>query len=72
MRRIIDQIQGYPTGKSDGAVVPSMMRMPHLAGKDGMYPMMMASLYTNGTLVMCISFCICKACNPLINYLPKQ
>lgn len=45
--RLIDQILGGPTGKKDGAVVLSMVKMHHLVVKVGMSPMMMALLYTN-------------------------
>lgn len=49
MRRIIVQTPGKQTGKRDGAVVPSMAKMPHPAGKGGTYHMMMASPYTSYT-----------------------
>ncbi|GJV95038.1 hypothetical protein Tco_1546615 [Tanacetum coccineum] len=34
--RLIDQILGGPTGKTDGAVVLSMVKMHHLVAKVGM------------------------------------
>lgn len=46
-RRIIYRVLEYPTGKGDGAVVPSLMRMP-CTGKDVMSPMMIASIFVTG------------------------
>jgi hypothetical protein len=44
MKGIIDETLEVPIGRKDGAVVLSMMKMPHLVDKRGMFPMMMDSL----------------------------
>lgn len=48
MTRLIDQTPEVPTGKRDGAVAQSTVRMPHLVEEDGMSHTMMG--------IHCISY----------------